>query len=77
MTMEETICPICKGKGKIPKTLLSSRSISFLRDLLETREMDPFLNWAELKWRTEPDRTVTQAVHRELEIAMKTLEANF
>ena len=77
MSVQQTVCPICKGTGRISKTLLSSRSISFLCDLFETREMEPFLNWAELKWRTEPDRTVAQAVHRELEIATKTIEANF
>jgi len=70
-------CPICKGKGSIPKNMLSKRSTNFLVDLFETRELEPFLTWGELKWRAEPDRTVAQAVHRELEIAMKALEANF
>jgi len=76
MSTEEAVCPVCKGKGAIPKNLLSKRNINFLSDLLETQEMESFLNWAELKWRAEPDRTVTQAVHRELEIAMKALEAS-
>ena len=77
MSMEETVCPICKGTGTIPENLLSKRGVNFLSDLFETREMEPFLNWAELRWRSEPDRTVTQVVHRELETAMKALETSF
>lgn len=74
MSTETTVCPICKGTGSIPKTTLSSRNISFLRDLFEAGEMEPFLNWAELKWRAEPDGAVTQVVHRELEIAMRAFD---
>lgn len=77
MSTEKAVCPICKGTGRIPKNLISKRGINFLGELFRTEEMEPFLNWAELKWRAEPDRTVTQAVHRELEIAMRALEANF
>lgn len=77
MAKGKITCPICKGTGTIPKNLLSKRNSNFLGELIETKEIEPFLNWAELKWRAEPDRTVTQAVHREMEIAMETLEERF
>ena len=77
MLTEETVCPVCKGAGTIPGNLLGRHGINFLDELVETGEIEPFLNWAELRWRSEPDRTVTQVVHRELETAIKEIKASF
>jgi len=77
MSAKGNICPFCKGTGTVPKNLLSNRSIDFLRDLFETQEIEAFLSWAELKWLSEPDRTVTQAVHRELEIIREAIGRDF
>ena len=74
MTIQKNACPLCEGTGKISKDLLSNRSVNFINDLVGTQEIEPFLSWAELRWRSEPDKTVSQLVHRELEMTRETIK---